>query len=92
MHFAGDVLSGAIYTRNAEEERPVGHVVADIQLPYTMTQQHKMSPWIKPIESQVPVYHSIDVCSTIRCPEPVTHSLIVPVWLHHEDNPDCKLI
>jgi len=25
-------------------------------------------------------------------PEPVTHSLIVPVWLHHEDSPDSKFM
>ena len=30
--------------------------------------------------------------STSSYPEPVTHSLIVPVWLHHEDSPDCKIM
>ena len=39
-----------------------------------------------------PVCHSIDVRSTSSCPEPITHSLIVPVWLHHEDSPDCKIM
>ena len=39
-----------------------------------------------------PVCHSIDVHSISSTPEPATHSLIVPVWLHHEDTPDSKFM
>ena len=39
-----------------------------------------------------PISHCIEVCSTNSLAEPVSNSLIVPVWLHHEDNPDNKFM
>ena len=39
-----------------------------------------------------PVVHCIEVHDTISLAEPISHSLIVPVWLHHENNPDNKIM
>lgn len=39
-----------------------------------------------------PISHCIEVCSMNSQTEPVSHSLIVPVWLHHEDSPNNKLM
>ena len=39
-----------------------------------------------------PISHCVEVCATNSCAEPVTHSLIVPVWVHHADNQDNKIM
>ena len=39
-----------------------------------------------------PISRSIEVCHLNNHPKPVSRSLIVPVWLHHEDNPGTKLM
>ena len=56
------------------------------------TQDEPSNQVIRESSQGNPVCHSIDVRSTSSRPEPVTHSLIVPVWLHHEDSPDSKLM
>ena len=39
-----------------------------------------------------PISHCVEVCATNSCAEPVSHSLIVPVWVHHADNQDNKIM
>ena len=39
-----------------------------------------------------PVVHCIEVRDPISLAEPISHSLIVPVWLHHENNPENKIM
>ena len=42
--------------------------------------------------SQNPITHCIEVCNMIGHVESITHSLIVPVWLYHQDSPDKKIM
>ena len=58
----------------------------------SITQDDSSNQVVRESSRRNPVCHSIDVHSISSTPEPVTHSLIVPVWLHHEDSPDSKFM
>ena len=42
--------------------------------------------------SQNPITHCIEVCNMKGHVESITHSLIVPVWLHHQHSPNKKIM
>ena len=58
----------------------------------SITQDEPSYQVVRESSRRNPVCHSFDVHSTSSNPEPVAHSLIVPVWLHHQDSPDSKFM
>ena len=95
MRYAGDVSSGAICIKSAEAERPAGPAIADIQPHCKMIQQClKTSLQFKETESgpRNPICHCSEVRNMNSHAKFLSHSLIVPVGLHHECNPDNKIM
>ena len=93
--FSGDVLSGAICIKGVDAETPAGPAIADIQPHCKMIQQClKTSLQFKKTESGLrnPKCNCSEVRNMNSHAKFLSHSLIVPVGLHHECNPDNKIM
>ena len=91
MHCVGDVSNGVMCIKNAGRSCSLRHptYLHDDSVIY-----HDRVPgqWNSESRRSNPISHCIEVCNMNSLTEPVSHSLIVPVWLHHVDNPDNKFM